>query len=141
MDNPDTETTTVNVKGMPVSAWKLAREAAGRTDETLGEWLSRAIRQLAEAERAGPRVIPPDTPAAAQQPADLSDAAAGLAGLMQGMAALATASSVPPSKAAVRDVYAAARDLARVARGLPAVKPRANPRPKIGYTGIEAPPG
>lgn len=148
MDNPDTETTTVNVKGMPVSAWKLAREAAGRTDETLGEWLSRAIRQLAEAERSGPRVIPPATPAEPRQAVDLeavAAAATGLGEMMKGMAALAQASGVMPAERTVRGVYAAAARIGRPPRAPQAANKPANLRAGIGYPArgpaIEAPPG
>jgi hypothetical protein len=59
----DTETTTtVNIKAIKVAAWERAKTAAGRNDETLGNWVSRACEQLAAAEAGGPRLYPPATP-------------------------------------------------------------------------------
>src|SRR5262245_20031622 len=53
------DTMIVNVKGMPRDVWEQARRSSSRTGETLVEWLTRAIRQLADAEAAGDRILPP----------------------------------------------------------------------------------
>jgi hypothetical protein len=140
MDEP---TTTVNVKHMPVAAWKRAGDRARANDETLGSWVSRAINQLANLEEQGDRLILPGRPAT---PPPAGRDAAELVPLMQGVAAMlreaaghAAASGRPIPPGMAKEVHAAMRDLSREARGLPAIR-RVKRRPEIGYTGplIEA---
>lgn len=45
-------TTTINVKAVSVSAWEMARAGAGKRAETMGAYLSRAIRLLAAVDDA-----------------------------------------------------------------------------------------
>lgn len=51
-----------NLKNMDDDSWEVAKAAAARSGETIGEWLSRAAHQLAQLER-GDRVILPGQPA------------------------------------------------------------------------------
>lgn len=127
MDNPSDDRVTINVKSVSAKSWERAKVAANKQGQTMGEWLSRAINQLANNE-AGPRELPalpaanfrPETgnpgPSAAMSAGDLAD-------MMRGLAALATASGTPPAKADIRRAYGLADDLVRDARGMPR-KPR-----------------
>ena len=47
MGNLSDERTTINVKGMSVSSWERAKKAAGKQDESMGAWLTRAVEHLA----------------------------------------------------------------------------------------------
>lgn len=133
--NPIVETTTVNVKGMPVDAWKTARTAAGKLDMTVGEWLAGAIALRAQHD-AGQRVALPDERSASSanpvanpgaipvKPPSLSpDEVESLARAMK-VATEAAGLSVP--KASARHVVALATQHMRAARGLtePPPKPK-----------------
>jgi hypothetical protein len=124
--NPAYETTTVNVKSMPVDAWNMAKAASSKTGETLGEWLARAIRQLAERE-AGVREISPTKILAKPQanlaiPPSLSPGE--VESLAQAMRLATEGAGVPLPKASARHVVALATQHLRAARGLPEPKPR-----------------
>jgi hypothetical protein len=58
----ESETITVNIKAIRAASWANAKLRADAADESMGEWVSRAIDQLAAAEAAGPRLIPPVKP-------------------------------------------------------------------------------
>lgn len=114
---------TINVKAMSAHAWDRARAAATRQGETMGEWLSRAVTQLADREASAARELPPlakpgpDLGRINPMPSPL--AAADLADLMRSMGALAAASGTMPPKASVRLAYGLADALVRDAHGLP----------------------
>ena len=61
MANPEAKKTIINVKGADVEQWERAKTAANRADETMGEWLSRAVKHLADMEEGG-REFPPGSP-------------------------------------------------------------------------------
>jgi hypothetical protein len=94
MDNPeltqeliDDEKTIVNIKGVSKSAWERARQAANRSGESMGDWISRAANQLANLE-AGQRFFEPDKledkPAKPQLPAvDFREIAAVLVAMKE----------------------------------------------------------
>ena len=125
MGNPSDERTTINVKGMSVSSWERAKKAAGKQDEGMGAWLTRAVEHLANLED-GPREFPPMAPANPApelgnptEPVAPRAPVEGLGQLMQGMAALAHATGTPPAKADTRRLYALVDDQVRQARGMP----------------------
>jgi len=120
MGNPLDERTTINVKGMSVSSWERAKNAAKRQDESMGAWLSRAAEHLANLED-GPRELPPMAPGnpAPEMGNPTPAPVEGLGVLMQGMAALAAATGTTPAKADTRRLYALVDDQVRQARGLP----------------------
>jgi hypothetical protein len=62
MAHPADERTTVNVKGVSVSAWTKGKAAADLAGETMGAWLSRTIERAVS--RGDGRVEFPDLPAA-----------------------------------------------------------------------------
>lgn len=132
MATPDAETTTVNLKSMPVSVWNRAKNCANRQGETLAEWLTRAITQLADREESAPRETvqggqdsrrdsQPDRPRA--QAPEL--APTDLEALVRAMTMAAESSGVPIPKATGQHVLAVGAAHLRAARGLPAPKPRA----------------
>src|SRR5215213_4416515 len=55
----DEATQTVNIKGISSKEWEKARGIATRNSESMGEYVSRALAQLAERE-AGERFFPPE---------------------------------------------------------------------------------
>src|SRR4051794_41178946 len=55
----DEATQTVNIKGISSKEWEKARGIATRNGESMGEYVSRALAQLAERE-AGERFFPPE---------------------------------------------------------------------------------
>lgn len=123
MGNPLDERTTINVKGVSVTAWERAKKAANKQDETMGTWLSRAAEHLANLED-GPREFPPmvtpaNLPLEMGNPPPAPAPVENLGQLMQGMAALAAATGTPPAKADTRRLYALVDDRVRQARGQP----------------------
>lgn len=58
MDKPDRPTTVINIQGIDVDAWQLAKVAAKRRGETMGEWLSRACAQQANREANDGIIMP-----------------------------------------------------------------------------------
>ena len=124
MDNPDEAKTTINVKAVSAKAWERARNCAGKHDETMGEWLSRAINRLADLEEHGTTVEPPANP---EKPVrGFSAAPEAVAEMARGMAVLAQATGVMPAKRDVRRVYGLMDEIVRAARGMP---PRPLPSP------------
>ena len=121
------ERTTINVKGVEVTQWNRAKVCAQRSAESMGEWLSRAVRQLADAEASGPRELAPvqagEAGLAAEaipgNPPSTSMSAGELAGLMQGMATVTTATGIAPARADLRRAYGLADAMVRQAGGLP----------------------
>lgn len=126
MENRDEERAPKTIKAMPVRAWNRALAQAAKSGESMAEWLTRAIDQLADRE-AGERVLPPpapqpgpsvrDNPAAGMAPQDMAE-------LMQAAVAAAQASGVPLPKSVARHAFALVGGQLRAARGLPPVKPR-----------------
>lgn len=139
MAEPDEPTTTVNVKNMPVAAWRRAGDRARANDETLGQWLSRAIHQLADREAGTGRVIPPARPATPEQPRQTAEEMAAAAQLLAAMAATlqamtaAASAGMPPARRHVAQISAAAASVARTG-ALPAIR-RATPGRLVGYSG------
>lgn len=135
------QTTTITVKAVPVSAWTRAKEAAARNDETMGEWLARAINQLADREAGGRLFAPGQTAPDAPPPPTPAE----IEGMMRAAAEVSKAAAVPVPKTAARHFFALLTAVGRQARGLPAVKPRSLTGRRIGQTldakAIEAPPG
>ena len=96
MDNPGKATIIVNIKGVSQEQWERAKTAANRADETLGEWVSRACKLLADAEEGG-REFPPGVPLVPRRAMTPEQ----LAGLMNAAAALSAAQAKPvPSRTA-----------------------------------------
>jgi hypothetical protein len=132
MGKPEVKRTIINVKGMDAEQWERAKLAANRQDETMGEWLSRAVKQLAAMEEGGREFGPGERterkPLTAEQ----------VAALMQAAAQLALATGKPAPKSHAHGLRAVVDDLTRQARGLPPkpVKPRANQPPQIGKTAL-----
>jgi hypothetical protein len=128
MGNPEVKRTIINVKGMDAEQWERAKLAANRQDETMGEWLSRAVKQLADMEEGGREFGPGERterkPLTAEQ----------VAALMQAAAQLALATGKPAPKSHAHGLRAVVDDLTRQARGLPPVKPRANRPPRLGQS-------
>jgi hypothetical protein len=114
MANPGEETTIINVKSVSAAAWEKAKKAATKQGETLGEWLSRAITQVADREAEQPRELPPVKPS---RPGTMP--ASEVSHMMQAMAALAAATGRPPPKAITARAYRLADDLFRSEMGLP----------------------
>ena len=119
MANPEDERTVINVKGVSVEAWEIAKKAANKQGEPMGTWLSRAARTQANLED-GPRELPP-LPVAnlgrnSGNPSLLPIEQLGA--LMQGMAALSAATGTPPAKGVTRRAYALVDDHIRDASGL-----------------------
>lgn len=115
MDKPQDDRQPVTIKAMPVAAWKRAREAAEKQDQSMAEWLARAINQLADME-AGARVTMPGKPDKPEAPAM---PAADLEALMRAAHAVSEASGVPVPKVAARHAFALLTGQMRAARGLP----------------------
>lgn len=94
MDSPDDEATVVNIKNVRVNAYRRAKTCANRTNESMGEWCSRAFDQLANLEEGGRHILPPARGAdlsRATQPANLviptAEYIQSLASLVHAMAA------------------------------------------------------
>lgn len=135
MDNPEVKRTIINVKGMDAEQWERAKTAANRQDETMGEWLSRAVKHLADMEEGG-REFGPSERVSERKPLTAEQVAA----LMQAAAQLALATGKPAPKSHAHGLRAVVDDLTRQARGLPpkpvrtAVKPHANQPPQVGQS-------
>jgi hypothetical protein len=135
VDNPEVKRTIINVKGMDAEQWERAKSAANRQDETMGEWLSRAVKHLADMEEGG-REFGPGAPVNPRQSMTPEQVAA----LMHATAALQVAAGKPVPLRSAAGLRAVADDLARAARGLPpkpvrtAVKRPANRTPLIGQS-------
>lgn len=131
-DNSGPETTIVNVKSMPVEAWNLARASANRRDETMAEWLTRAIYLLAQHDaegritQIGPESNPAGNPA---KPPSLSPE--DVEALARAMRLATEGAGVPIPKASARHVVALATQHMRAARGMVAPRPRRRTRPVL----------
>jgi hypothetical protein len=129
-ENPEADKASWTIKSVPVDVRKLAVACAAKQDQTMAEWLERAVRNQANLE-AGERILPPAS-RAASLPAVLPLGAAvvdapdigELADLMQAAQALAAAADVPMPKAMARHALALVTAQLRAARGLPAKQPR-----------------
>lgn len=130
MGNLEVKRTIINVKGMDAEQWERAKIAANRQDETMGGWLSRAVKQLADIEEGGREFGPSER--AERRPLTAEQVAA----LMQAAAQLALATGKPAPKSHAHGLRAVVDDLTRQARGLPPkpVKPRANQPPRVGQS-------
>jgi hypothetical protein len=135
MGNPDQERTTINVKGVLVSAWETAKKAANKQNETMGSWLSRAIPHLANLE-AGPREFPPVNPepnSANPSPAAYVgppiDVLMAIVALSQEVRESAHAAGIDYPKSAARRHSAILRSAQLAVLGKPT---RAQPRTLIG---------
>lgn len=126
------EKAPMTVKSMPVAARLRATTRAQANGETMAEWLTRAINQLAEREASGPREIPPAVrtfaterlPEAEPVPVPVMIDARQLAELMQATAAISQAAGVPVPRGTAKAAYALLAQQVRVARGLPPTRKR-----------------
>lgn len=82
MDSETEKRTTINVKNMGVPEWERAKKCANRSDESMGEWLTRAVKLLADMEEGGREFAPrePTRPRREMSPEQV-------AALLQGVAA------------------------------------------------------
>lgn len=97
------------IKGIPPEARNAAITAAERADQTIGEWIARAIRQTIQADRKADRApVPLENtqvrPSAPQVDVDTIER------LTQAAARLAEASGEPVPKSVSRQLYARIRD-------------------------------
>jgi hypothetical protein len=108
----------MTIKAVPIATRLKMAACATRADETMAEFLVRAVDTQAAID-AGTQVIPPGQPDKPEDlPALVSVETADLAALLQAVAAVgAVAPSLPRSVA--REAYGAARIRLREARGLP----------------------
>jgi hypothetical protein len=135
----DDDKAPMTVKGMPVRARQRALKAANKQGQSMAEWLTRAIDQLADREegeretfpdeRANlPAIVGPVSPAVIP-PGFLSD----LTEAMGAAKGIADAAGVPVPKATARHAFAILTDHLRLVRGLAPVKPRQT-KPGKGQT-------
>ena len=91
------------IKGISPEARNAAIAAAERARQPIGEWVSRAIRSLVQADRQESRAAVPVQP----QAAPASDPAADLAQLerLVALASSLSAAGAPPPKAVSRGAY------------------------------------
>lgn len=132
MDSPEVKLfkrTIINVKGMDVEQWERAKTAANRADETMGEWLSRAVKHLADMEEGG-REFGPSERISERKPLTSEQVAA----LMQASAQLALAVGKPAPARHAAGLRAVVDDLTREARGMPPKPVRGRAKPSANYT-------
>jgi hypothetical protein len=129
-ENPDGDKASWTIKSVPVEVRKLAVACAAKQDQTMAEWLERAVRNQANLE-AGERILPPIVvrpSAVAAVPGSPGPAVphdmAALADLMQAAQAMAEAAEVALPKATARHALALLTAQLRAARGLPTKQPR-----------------
>jgi hypothetical protein len=128
---PD-ETAPMTIKAVPIAARKRAVEAAGRQDETMGEWMTRAITRQAEME-AGNAVLPPairqpgPEPDPAPPPLDL----AGLGAALGAITGAYQAAGHKPPLALAREAKGLLEDHIRCLRGKPPRRQRPAPIGRI----------
>ena len=118
--NPAVKTTIVNVKGVEVEAWEMAKDLSNRHDESLGSVVSRAIRQLHQIDR-GPRELPPLV-SANLIPKTANPDDDGLVALLNAAAAIAASNERKLSS--VPGLTSLVAERVRAARGLPPLAPR-----------------
>lgn len=135
---PD-EKTIINVKGVSLKAWERAKTAAGRNDETLGSWVSRAANLLADMEAGGREYVPgrPAEPATHDQ---ITARIGAVGALLQGYAAMATATGRPAGRATVSKIMGSLRQLQTDNEPLPK---KADPKlalpPVVRTIGVDRP--
>lgn len=138
MDTP-ADKAPMTVKGMPVRARQRALKAAAKQDQSMAEWLTRAIDQLADREEGVRETFPdeagkPGKPLALPSPTVIPEGfLTDLADTMRAAHAVSEASGIPIPKATVHHAYAVLANHLRFVRGLPPVKPRQT-QPRIGQT-------
>jgi hypothetical protein len=114
-DKAEAKTTIVNIKGIDLDAWEAAKTAAARQDETMGEWVSRALNHLVNLE-AGPREFPPN-PAANLGPKTVNPGQAEALATLAGLAPALTGIGPKLAGYAAADVSRLISDCSRLARG------------------------
>ena len=134
MADPQVERTTITVKSVEAEAWIMARAAVARTGESMGAWLSRAIRQLAEGEKGVREILPDERPAVSpglppvspQFTAEVfpAEALALLRDTMLAAHAVSVAAGVPVPKGVATHSFALLSSHLRTARGMPPLAPR-----------------
>lgn len=141
METPD-DKAPMTVKAMPVRARQRALKAAAKQDQSMAEWLTRAIDQLADREEGARETFPDEAVKPGKPPAlaELSSQVVippgfltDLIEVMRAAEATAVAAGVPVPKAVARHSYAILTARLRQVRGLPPVKPRQT-RLQIGQT-------
>jgi hypothetical protein len=116
-DKNDDAKTIINVKGVSVEAWEAAKKAANKQDQTMGEWLTRALNHLANLE-AGPREFLP-IPAANPDPETVNPNQAAALAALATLAPVLAGIGPKLTRQAASDVSALISGFAREARGLP----------------------
>ena len=122
------------IKGIPPEERNAAIAAAQRDDQTLGEWMARAIRSHIQSDRQqdrAPALVGPEI----QPRADLAEIERTIAAVHQ----LAAAAGEPPPKTVTRSAYALLRMQLAGLRG-PGARPPRSVRPIPGQTGTDASP-
>lgn len=145
MDEPQIERTTITVKSVEVEAWAAAKASILRSGETMGAWVSRAIRQLAQREEGVREILPDERPAVSLGLPPVSvgfapevfpaEALTLLRETMLAAHAVSVASGVPVPKGVASHGFAVLASQLRIARGMPPIAPRrralpAMPRPE-----------
>ena len=109
-ENPEADKASWTIKSVPVEVRKLAVACAAKQDQTMAEWLERAVRNQANLE-AGERILPPvprpsGLPVVPPADAALEEAPGmgELADLMQAAQALAAAAEISIPKTTARQV-------------------------------------
>jgi hypothetical protein len=129
------------IKNMHVTEWGAAITHCENRDESMADFIARAIRHMLAADNAAPMFTMPDERAGLPevgQPGRAAPAALmanplpitsahEFAALMSGAAALATASGVPVPRGHARSAFAALGASIRAARGLPQVSRKGSP--------------
>jgi hypothetical protein len=129
----DDDKAAMTVKGMPVRARQRALKAANKQGQSMAEWLTRAIDQLADREEGARETFPDERANRANPPAIVGAVSPAvippgfLSDLTEAMGAakgIADAAGVPVPKATARHAFAILTDHLRLVRGLGPVKPR-----------------
>lgn len=122
MSDRANQVTPWTIKGMPVAVRKRATECAQRLDETVAEWMTRAVNRQADME-ARNVVIPPGKPEAnrvAQEPVSMPQLdLAGLGAAVQAVTAAYQAAGAKVPRAIGREAKATIEHYLRGMRGLP----------------------
>jgi hypothetical protein len=119
MDNQEPARTTVNVKGVEVPAWEIAKKQASMNDESLGTVVSRALYQMGKTDLLRPE---PASNEPANQHALWANPDADLPSLLHSAAALAQATG--GSLKVVPGLTTLLTERVRRERGLPPAKAR-----------------
>lgn len=105
MNTEEVKKLIVNVKGVDLDAWEMARKLAARHDESLGSVVSRSVRQLYNADTGPRESVPNGSANLSHEIANLTEdqrtaRIQAVASMMQGLAAIKTATG----RASGRDV-------------------------------------